>query len=221
MSKKKECISLIVGLLGAMLGTYGVVAFNRFVRLSLPLVLRMVSMPIVYWLIALIPIIVMFVNKDKLVEYGFCKYKIQSQIIVGIFIGIAMSVVLTLIPHLFGFGEFVDSGSRYKYLWQFIYEFLYCIFAVGFVEEFVFRGFVYKKIKFISQKDMIAIIGSSVFFGAFHLFSGNIIQMLMTTCIGVFFCFCRLKIKNCSTLSLIIGHGVYDALITVWASILL
>ncbi|MDE7269600.1 MAG: CPBP family intramembrane metalloprotease, partial [Acetatifactor sp.] len=96
-----------------------------------------------------------------------------------------------------------------------------CIFAVGFVEEFVFRGFVYEKIKSINQKDMIAIIGSSVLFGVFHLFSGNIVQMIMTACIGAFFCFCRLKVKNCSTLSLIIGHGVYDALITVWASTLL
>lgn len=163
----------------------------------------------------------MLVNKDKLVDYGFSKNKIGLQIIVGVLIGIVMSFILTLIPHLFGFGEYVDSGKRYKYLWQFIYDFFYCIFAVGFVEEFVFRGFVYEKIKCISQKDMIAIIGSSVLFGVFHLFSGNIVQMLMTACIGAFFCFCRLKVKNCSTLSLIIGHGVYDALITVWASTLL
>ena len=204
-----------------MLGLYGVIAFNRFVLMSLPLVLRMVCMPIVYWLIALIPIIVMFVNKDKLVEYGFVKDKIQLQIIVGVLIGIAMSVILTLIPHLLGIGEYVDNGKRYEYLWQFIYEFFYCILAVGFVEEFVFRGFVYKKIKTISQKDIIAIIVSSVLFGAFHLFGGNIIQMMMTSFIGAFFCFCRLKIKNCSTLSLIIAHGVYDALITVFASLLL
>ncbi len=220
MSKKKEWICLIVGFLGAMLGLYGVVAFNQFVLMSLPLGLRMVSMLLIYWLIALIPIIVMLVNKDKLVDYGFSKDKKKFQIIVGILIGVAMSFILTLIPHLFGFGEYVDSGKRYKYLWQFIYEFFYCIFAVGFVEEFVFRGFVYKKIKSISQKDMIAIVVSSVLFGVFHLFSGNIIQMIMTACIGTFFCFCRLKVKNCSTLSLIIGHGVYDALITVWASIL-
>ncbi len=220
MSKKKEWICLIVGFLGAMLGLYGVVAFNQFVLISLPLGLRMVSMLLIYWLIALIPIIVMLVNKDKLVDYGFSKDKKKFQIIVGILIGVAMSFILTLIPHLFGFGEYVDSGKRYKYLWQFIYEFFYCIFAVGFVEEFVFRGFVYKKIKSISQKDMIAIVVSSVLFGVFHLFSGNIIQMIMTACIGTFFCFCRLKVKNCSTLSLIIGHGVYDALITVWASIL-
>lgn len=221
MSKKKEWICLIIGFLGAILGLYGVISFNQFVLMSLPLGLRMISMIIVYWLIALIPIIVMFVNKDKLVEYGFSKDKIKFQIIVGFLIGIAMSVILTLLPHLFGLGEYVDSGKRYQYLWQFIYEFFYCIFAVGFVEEFVFRGFVYKKIKNISQKDIIAIIASSVLFGMFHLFSGNIIQMLMTACIGAFFCFCRLNVKNCSTLSLIIAHGVYDALITVLASTLL
>lgn len=204
-----------------MLGLYGVVSFSQFILMSLPLGLRMVSMLLIYWLIALIPIIVMIANKDKFTTYGFSKNKIGLQIIVGTLIGIAMSVVLTLIPHLLAFGEFVDSGKSYTYLWQFIYEFFYCIFAIGFVEEFVFRGFIFEKIKSICQKDMIAIIGSSVLFGVFHLFSGNIVQMLTTACIGVFFCFCRLKVKNCSTLSLIIGHGIYDAFITVWASVLL
>ena len=152
MSKKKEWIFLIVGVLGAMLGVYGVVAFNRYVLLSLPLVLRMVSMPVVYWLIALIPIIVMFVNKDKLVEYGFYKDKIQSQIIVGIFIGIAMSVVLTLIPHLVGFGEFVDSGKRYKYLWQFVYEFLYCILQLVWLKNLCLEDLFMKKSNSLVKK---------------------------------------------------------------------
>jgi uncharacterized membrane protein YjjP (DUF1212 family) len=34
--------------------------------------------------------------------------------------------------------------------------------------------------------------------------------------IGALFCLFRLKIKNCSLLSLIIAHGIYDALIVVW-----
>lgn len=221
MSKRKEWICLIVGFLGAMLGLYGVVAFNQFVLMSLPLGLRMVSTVFVNWLIALIPAIVMLVNKDKLADYGFRTDKKELQVITGVLIGVAMSLVLTLIPHLLGLGGYVDTGKRYKYLWQFVFEFFYCIVAVGFVEEFVFRGFVYEKIKAISQKDLTAMIGSSVLFGAFHLFSGNILQMILTACIGAFFCFCRSKIKNCSTLSLMIGHGVYDALITVWASALL
>lgn len=217
MNRKREWICLIVGFLGAMLGCYGVIAFNRYVLMSLPLGLRMVSGIVVYWLIALIPIIAMLVNKDRLIDYGFYKDKIGFQIIAGIFIGLAMSIVLTLIPHLLGFGAYFDSGKRYQYIWQFIYEFGYCIFAVGAVEEFVFRGLIYAKIKSISQQNMAAVIGSSVLFGIFHIFGGNIIQMIMTAFIGAFFCFCKLKMKNCSTLSLMIGHGVYDALITVWA----
>ena len=54
-----------------------------------------------------------------------------------------------------------------------------------------------------------------------HIFSGNIMQLALTTVIGALFCFFRLKIKNCTTLSLIICHGVYDAMISVWASTLL
>ncbi len=221
MSKKKEWICLTVSFLGSMLGLYGVIAFNQFVLMSLPLGLRMLSMILVYWLIALIPIIVMFANKDKLADYGFSKSKIGLQIIVGVLIGGAMSFILTLIPHLFGFGEFVDSGKRYKYLWQFIYEFFYCIVAVGLTEEFVFRGLIYSKIKNIAQKEWVAILASSLLFGLFHIFGGNIFQIFTTAFIGVVFCICRLKIKKCSVLSLIIAHGVYDALITVWASLLL
>lgn len=221
MNKRREWISLIVGSLGAMLGLYGIVSFNHFVLMSLPLGVRMVSMIFVYWLMALIPLVLMLVDKDDPAEYGFCTDKWGSQIVVGVLIGIAMSLVLTLIPHLLGFGAYVDSGKRYQYLWQFVYEFFYCILAVGLAEEFVFRGFIYKKIKSIAQKDMAAMIGSSILFGVFHVFSGNMIQVLMTACIGAFFCFCRSKIKNCSTLSLIIGHGVYDAFITVWASVFL
>lgn len=219
--KKAERRDLVVGSLGAVLGLIGVMAFNRYIVMSLPLASRMVSMILSYWLIALLPIIIIIVNKEKLMDYGFSKDNIWCQTIAGVLIGLGLSLTLTLIPHLLGFGSYVDSGKRYRYLWQFAYEFLYCIIAVGLVEEFVFRGFIYTKIKRIGQKDMIAIIGSSVLFGLFHIIGGNVIQMVITACLGLFFCFCKIKIKNCSVLSLIIAHGIYDALITVWATFLL
>lgn len=218
--KKKELVSLIIGYAGSFLGLYGVISFNRFVLMSLPLGLRMVCMIVIYWLTALVPVIVMLVRKDNLADY-WNNDRIGYQILTGVLIGTAMSLVLTLVPHLAGFGEYVDGGKRYTYLWQFAYEFLYCITAVGLAEEFVFRGFIYNKIKKISGNYIAAVIGSSVLFGIFHLFGGNIVQMIMTAFIGAFFCLCKLKIKNCSLLSLIIAHGIYDALITVWASILL
>ena len=220
MSRRKEWIGFLAGTSGAFLGLFGVTLFNQAVLLTLPLWVRMVSMIVSYWLIAFIPVLILVLDKeDSFTNYGFAQDRIGRQITIGIFIGLAMSFLLTVAPHIFGFGEYVDSGKRYRFLWQFTFEFVYCIVAVGFVEEFVFRGFIYGKIKEISQKDTVAVIGSSVLFGAFHLFGGHIVQMLMTACIGAFFCFCRLKIKNCSVLSLIIAHGIYDALISVWASI--
>lgn len=222
MNNKRQLISLIIGFAGVMLGLYGVVSFNQFVLMSLPLAGRMIVMPVVYWLIALIPIILMVVDKDKLKNYGFSGKKIGRQIITGLLLGMTMSLILTVVPHAVGFGEWVDNGKRYQYLWQFAYECLYCILAIGCVEEFVFRGFIFEKIRRISgQNRVIAIIGSSIIFGLFHLFAGNMIQMIMTAFIGALFCICREKIKNCSTLSLILAHGLYDALITVWACVFL
>ena len=43
----------------------------------------------------------------------------------------------------------------------------------------------------------------------------------MMMLLGVVLCLCRLKIRHCTLLSLVIAHGVYDALISVFASIFL
>lgn len=218
--KKKELISLIIGYAGVFLSLFGVNAFNRFVLMSLPLGMRMAAMIVTFWLIALVPVIVMLVCKDKFADY-LSNDRVGCQVLAGVLIGASMSLVLTLVPHFVGFGAYVDNGKRYTYLWQFAYEFLYCIATVGLVEEFIFRGFIYNKIKKISGNDMAAVIVSSVLFGLFHILNGNIVQMIMTALLGALWCLCRLKIKDCTFLSLIIAHGIYDALITVWASVFL
>lgn len=220
MSRKKEMISLAIGFLGVMLCLFGVVSFSKYILMSLPLVLRMVMMIVIYWILAVIPFIIMLRDKKSLSDYGFFRVHLFKQVMIGLALGVAMSLVFTLVPHLLGFGTYVDNGKRYKYLWQFIYEFVYCIIAVGFTEEFVFRGFLFTKFKSVFDTETAAVIGSSVLFGLFHIFGGNIVQIVITGLLGALFCLCRKKIKGCSTLSLIIMHGIYDALITVWASCL-
>ncbi|MGN0600174.1 MAG: lysostaphin resistance A-like protein [Oscillospiraceae bacterium] len=220
MSRKKELISLIIGYIGSMLGLFALRLFNQNILMTLPLWGRMISMIVTYWLIALVPIIIMAVNKEKPSDYGFTKEKLGNQIAVGILVGIAMSLVLTLLPHLLGFGEYFSSGKNYTELWQFVYEFFYCIPAVGAAEELVFRGFIYKKIMDISGKAWVAVAVSSILFGLFHIFGGSIAQIVMTSFIGTFFCLCRMKIRNCTLLSLIIAHGLYDAMIVVWTAII-
>ena len=213
MARKKDWVNLIIGFIGSMLGLIVLNVFNRNILMLLPLPARMITMVITYWLVALASIILMTANKEKPSDYGFTAEKLGKQIIVGILIAAAMSLALTVVPHLLG-------EKNYTKLWQFIYEFIYCIFAVGFAEEFVFRGYIYKKILNISGKETAAVIVSSVLFGLFHIFRGSIVQVIMTAFIGAFFCLCRAKIKGCTIVSLIIAHGIYDALITVWTAVL-
>ena len=214
--KSREWLGLIIGLIGITSALFGLVEFNRYLVMLIPLLPRMITLILSYWLISAVPILVVIFSKDKLSELGFTKDKIGLQILIGILLGIGMSLILTLVPHLTGFGAYVDSGNRYKYLWQFIYEFVYCTAGVAAVEELCFRGFVFLKIKKISDKEIVAIIVSSVLFGLFHIASLNIFQIVLTAFLGLFWCICRKYIKNCTTFSLIICHGIYDALITVW-----
>ncbi len=220
MEKKKEIIRLVIGFLGSMLGCFGVISFNQYLLMSLPLAMRMMLMIAVYWLIALIPIIIMLYDKTPSSYFGFEKEGKLKQVCIGVLLGLAMSLVFTLLPHLLGFGAYVDTGKRYQFLWQFVYEFVWCILAVGAVEELVFRGFLYEKSKKIFKTDMAAITLSSALFGIFHIFNGNVGQVILTGFIGAIFCLFRKYIKGCSTLSLIMAHGIYDALITVWANCL-
>lgn len=153
MAKKKEWVNLIIGFIGSMLGLIVLNVFNRNILMLLPLPARMITMVITYWLIALVPIILMTANKEKPSDYGFTAEKLGKQIIVGILIAAAMSLALTVVPHLLGFGEYVSSEKNYTRLWQFIYEFIYCIFAVGFAEEFVFRGYIYKDTQYQRKRN--------------------------------------------------------------------
>ena len=215
--KNKLLLQIIIGFAGAIVGLLYVWTFNRYVFMSLPLITRMILSFINYWTIMLIPILVMLFSKDRLADYGFAAKKLGIQLLTGIAIGLAMSFLLTLIPIFVGLGDYVNNGNQYQYAWQFVYEFVYCIVGVSLTEEFVFRGLLFSKLKALSGSFTVALLCTSVLFGLFHFLNGNILQIFITGLIGAFFCFCREKIKNCSLLSLIIAHGIYDALITLWA----
>ncbi len=96
INRKKEWTGLIVGYIGAMAGLLGMAAYNYYVLMSLSLGMRMVFTALIRGLLMLVPIIVMIVSRDKLKDYGFTKDKLGIQIGLGILIGTAMSIMLTL-----------------------------------------------------------------------------------------------------------------------------
>jgi CAAX amino terminal protease family. len=158
-------------------------------------------------------------EQRKAQQYRLQKRKILPQIGIGVLLALAMSLVLTVLPIILGFKDMVGN-TTYTQTYQFVYHFIYAILGVALAEELVFRGYIFHKLLAIKNSKWFAIIISSLLFGLFHIFNGNIIQIFMTAFIGFLYCIFREKIKGCTLLSLIIAHGVYDAMIVLWVSIL-
>lgn len=176
-------------------------------------------MVVLQWLLLIVPIAFMKQCKISLSDIGFTKDKIGTQICTGVMLGMAMSLAFTVLPILSGYKDMVGSTS-YTQAWQFFHQFVYMIFGVALVEEVFYRGFVLGRLMDVSHSKWVAILISSIIFGVSHILSGNMLQVITTSVLGVFFCIFRDKIKHCTTLSLIIAHGLYNALITLFVAIL-
>lgn len=216
---KYSIVQLVIAIFGIFAATFGLFMFNKYLLMSFSLPLRMILMIVTQWLLFLVPAILMIVNKEKLSSLGFIKEKIPMQIGIGVLLAVSMSLVLTVLPILLGFKEMVGS-TTYNEAWKFVFQFIYSILGVALAEELVFRGYLFKKLLEIKNSKWFAIIISSVLFGLFHIFNGNLLQVFVSTFLGIVFCIFREKIKGCTLISLIIAHGIYDALIILWVSIL-
>ncbi|WP_312653968.1 CPBP family intramembrane glutamic endopeptidase [Proteiniclasticum sp.] len=166
------------------------------------------------WGIFLVPLMLMKRNREKLSDFFISEIKLWRQIQTGIILALAMTVVLILIPILLGL-EYMVGSTSYTMPWQFVFEFIYSIIGVALAEELVFRGYIFNKIVLLSGSRSTAIILSSILFGFFHVFNGNVLQIIMTFCMGMMFCYFREKIKSCTIISLIIAHGLYDGMIVL------
>ena len=216
---KSSLVQLFIAIFAVFVTVFGLWMFNQHLLLSFSLPLRMILIIVTQWLLFLVPGILMIVNKESLGDIGLKKDKLLPQIGIGVLLAFGMSLVLTVLPIMLGFKDMVGSTSD-KQIWKFAYEFIYAIFGVALAEELIFRGYIFKKLLEIKNSRWFAIIVSSLLFGLFHIFNGNIIQVFVTAFLGFIFCIFREKIKECTLLSLIIAHGVYDAMIVLWVSIL-
>lgn len=198
---------------------FGIVLFQQHILMSLPLVARAILMIVLQWLLLIVPVIFMRKSGTKLKDLGFSSDKIGTQILVGVLIAAGMTLIFTVLPVLAGFKDMVGSNS-YTKAWQFCYEFVFMILGTALAEEFFYRGFLVQKLMDVKSSKWFAITISSAVFGVSHIFTGNIIQVITTFLLGMIFCICRDRIKHCSTLSIIIAHGMYNAQIALCVAFL-
>lgn len=163
--------------------------------------------------IALFPLWLILRRKEKMSDYGITAQNLPKQVGVGILIGLGMGCVLTLLPMALGLKQLIYTGSGFQSVREATERLAYFILVIGLVEEFIFRGFLYTRLKGICLSDAAPILLSSALFGVFHFSGLNFTQVLTTGLIGAFFCLCRERIPSCTLLSLVIAHGLHDWLI--------
>lgn len=218
-NRTKNILLLLMAVIAEFAVLIGLILFQQNILMNFSLPIRAILIIVVQWALLIVPVVFMLWKKMHLKDIGFNDKYIIKQILTGLAIAVVMSLAFTVVPILLGFKDFVGNAT-YTKPWQFVYQFVYMTIGVALAEEVFYRGFLFKYLLDLNDSKWFAIIISSLIFGLSHIFNGNIIQVYTTFLLGIFFCLCREKIKNCSLLSLIIAHGFHNSLITLLVALL-
>ena len=200
----KKVITLIVSLVVICLITFGAGFLGLFITDSLIL---FIAKFFVYYLIGAVALVAIKLNE---VEIGLDFINWKSYLI-GLAMAIALSLFIAVIPALFGssiVGSHLDPTPDILIL-----NFVFFVFAVGPVEELVFRVYVQEIfISFFKTHKWVAVIIAAFLFGLWHIINGSLLQVLFTFGIGMVFGFAKYFLKNCKFLGVATAHGLYDFL---------
>lgn len=157
---------------------------------------------------AAVAVVALFLTGQKHVLMP-TKKRLGLQILIGIGIAAVLCFFMGILPILCGtslIGSHVNPSVELILL-----SALQDILFVGVCEEIVFRGYIKNQFTIWLKKcKWLAPLIAAVLFGLWHIINGSLIQVLFTTLIGCVFGYAKYFIKDCSLLSVIIAHGLYD-----------
>ena len=137
------------------------------------------------------------------------KHKLWLQILIGVAFAAVLCFLMGIVPILCGtsiIGSHTEPSAGFLAI-----SAVQDILFVGVCEEIVFRGYVQNQFEIWLKKcKWLAPLIAAVLFGLWHIINGSLIQVLFTTLIGCVFGYSKYFIKDCSLLSVIIAHGLYD-----------
>lgn len=137
------------------------------------------------------------------------KNKLWLQILIGIGIAAILCFFMGILPILCGtslIGSHSDMSAG-----RIVLAAVQDILFVGVGEEIVFRGYIQNQFTvWLKKCKWLSPLIAAAMFGLWHLINGSLIQVLFTTAIGCVFGYAKYFIKDCSLLSVIIAHGLYD-----------
>ena len=143
-------------------------------------------------------------------------FKNWKQYVIGIILAVPIWL-LSLISYTDIFADFSDY-ARYDgdILWYFFYYFIF----VALVEEFIYRVYMQGElIVLLGKAKWLAPLLASIVFGFAHIVQGSMEQVIFTFFMGLVLGYAKYFIKDCTFISVIIAHGLYDFWLAVSAFI--
>jgi len=185
--------------------------------------IKMIFMVLTYCLMVGIVIIACKFKKTPVfANLGFTKARVGKQILIAFALFAITTILFVAIPLIFGVSKADVLSFKAKSIGILVFYIVYDMIFVGFGEEIIFRGYFYEKLKSVTHSGILAVLISSILFGLWHYpVNRNPPQIIIATVIGVIYGLGRLKIKNCTTLSTAIAHGLHDTFILVLSYFLL
>lgn len=119
------------------------------------------------------------------------------------------SLSVAVIPALFGI-SFV-GGHTEPPVPVVIYAAVFYIGFVGPVEELIFRGYAQEVlVDILPRHKWLGAVIAAALFGLWHWVNGSFAQVLFTFAMGLFWGLMKYFVKNCTLISVAMGHGMHD-----------
>lgn len=194
--------------------------FSLAVVAAAPLVLKfvpndtgkMILKPVFYLLLLGVPLVLCRILKNPIGSLGYHRDSILKQVGVGVALFAVLAVLLTGVVLALGDHRNMLLGAKKSGLTIIVYNLFYDLFIVGIGEETLFRGYFLERFRTLTGSGAAAVALSALLFGIWHYPGGqDVLQVLLTAVLGAFWGLARIKIKDCSTLSVGIAHGLYDS----------
>lgn len=172
-------------------------------------------------MIVLVMAVSKFKKRSLSASLGLKKGHVAKQFFIAAIIFL-ITISFIVIPLLSGADK--NNVLNFKASSQiiFFYYIVKDMVFVGMGEEIVWRGYFYERLIKLTGSGTWAAVLSSILFGLWYYPNGqDIMQVVMTTILGLIYGFARLKVKNCSVLATGIAHGLHDSVIMVLSYLLL
>lgn len=147
------------------------------------------------------------------------KRRLWLQILIGFGLAAVLCLIFRIIPILCGYN--VPGSYKDMSLPEIIFNSVKLIIFIGFGEEIFFRGYIQNQFEIWLKKfKWLAPLITAILFGAVHFINGTLNNVVAAALCGCIFGYAKYFIKDCSLLSVAIGHGFYDFSLMFFTSIM-